>query len=71
MTAALLNLSRNLGLITGASAMGMVFAWATAAKDVASAAPEALSVGLVVTFSVAAVLVLLALASQVLARRAG
>ncbi|MBK7778403.1 MAG: MFS transporter [Sandaracinaceae bacterium] len=51
-----LGLSRNLGLITGASAMGAVFAAATGASDVTSASPEAVARGMHVTFALAAVL---------------
>jgi MFS family permease len=58
----MLNLSRNLGLITGASAMGAVFAYAVAAPDITTAEPEALGTGLRVTFLVAAALIGLALA---------
>jgi EmrB/QacA subfamily drug resistance transporter len=56
----LLNLSRNLGLVTGASLMGAVFALGVA--DIATAAPEAFAVGTRVTFAVAALLILAALA---------
>lgn len=58
----LLNLSRNLGLITGASAMGAVFAFASAAADVSTASPGAVAAGMHITFAVAAVLVAVALA---------
>jgi MFS family permease len=58
----LLNLSRNLGLITGASVMGSVFARASGAADVAAADPAALGAGMRATFVVAAVLVVIALA---------
>jgi MFS family permease len=51
-----LSLSRNLGLIAGASVMGAVFAAATGASDVTSAAPEAVATGMRVTFALAAVL---------------
>jgi MFS family permease len=53
----LLNLSRNLGLVTGASAMGAVFAYASGAVDVATAAPEAVAGGTRMTFAIAAGLV--------------
>ncbi len=58
----LLNLSRNLGLVTGASVMGAVFASATAAADIATAAPAAVATGMQVTFAVAGVLTVVALA---------
>ena len=54
----LLNLSRNLGLIFGASALGAVFAWAS--PDVIHAAPQAVADGLHATFGVASGLILLA-----------
>ena len=57
----MLNLSRNLGLITGASVMGAVFALASAAPDVTTAQPEAVATGLRITFAVAAILVVAAL----------
>jgi EmrB/QacA subfamily drug resistance transporter len=69
----MLNLSRNLGLITGASAMGAVFALASATTDIATAPPEAVAAGMRITFAVAAVLIVVALAialgSRVLATR--
>lgn len=64
----MLNLSRNLGLVTGASAMGAVFALAAATRDVATAAPQAVDVGMRVTFGVAAMLVLAALAIAMVSR---
>jgi MFS family permease len=56
----LLNLSRNLGLIIGASALGAVFAWAT--PDVTHATPQSVAYGLHTTFAVALGLILLAVA---------
>ncbi len=64
----LLSLSRNLGLITGASVMGFVFARASGAADVAAARPVELAAGMRTVFAVAAVLVLIAL-GVALARR--
>ncbi len=61
----LLNLSRNLGLITGASVMGAVFALASEAIDITTARPEAVATGLRVTFAVAAMLMVVALALAV------
>jgi MFS family permease len=58
----LLSLSRNLGLITGASAMGVVFAFASATTDVATAPPEAVATGMRITFAVAAALIVAAIA---------
>lgn len=57
----LLNLSRNLGLITGASLMGAIFTAATGTKNLADAEPAAVAFGMQVTFTVAAALLLVAL----------
>jgi MFS family permease len=57
----LLNLSRNLGLVTGASLMGAVFALASAAPDITTASPDAVATGMRATFSVAGVLIVIAL----------
>ena len=56
----LLALSRNLGLVTGASVMGALFARASGAADVATAAPAAVALGMRVTFAVAGGLALVA-----------
>ena len=53
----LLNLSRNLGLVTGASAMGAVFAFGSATTDITIAGPAAVADGMRVTFAVAATLI--------------
>jgi EmrB/QacA subfamily drug resistance transporter len=58
----LINLARNLGLITGASLMGAVFAQAAGAIDVAAAQPAAVALGTRITFAVAAALMAGALA---------
>jgi EmrB/QacA subfamily drug resistance transporter len=60
-----LSLSRNLGLVTGASVMGAVFAIATATTNITTARPEAVATGMTVTFAVAAVLIVVALAIAV------
>ncbi|MFN9472600.1 MFS transporter [Acidovorax sp.] len=68
----LLNLSRNLGLVTGASAMGAVFAWGAgvqAGQGAAMAQPGAVLAGLQATFGMAAVLVMGALAIALVAAR--
>jgi MFS family permease len=57
----MLNLSRNLGLVTGASVMGAVFAFASGTIDITTARPEAVAAGMRITFAVAAVLVVIAL----------
>ena len=68
VTSALLGLSRNLGLITGASAMGAVFAFGSKGEGSfgLSTGGEA---GLQMTFTVAAVLAGLAFCTAVLGRR--
>ncbi|MET9362877.1 MFS transporter [Streptomyces sp. NPDC006632] len=74
VTSGMLHLSRNLGLITGTSVMGAVFA-AGSGTDVAGAGAGAVATGMRVTFAVAAGLVLLALgvagAGRALGRRGG
>jgi hypothetical protein len=62
-----LNLSRNLGLITGASVMGAVFALASGAIDVTTAHPDAVAAGMRITFAVATVLIVAALALAIAA----
>jgi EmrB/QacA subfamily drug resistance transporter len=57
----MLGLSRNLGLITGASVMGAVFAIGSATSDIMAARPEAVAAGMRTTFGVAAVLIAVAL----------
>ncbi|MEO8346625.1 MAG: MFS transporter [Betaproteobacteria bacterium] len=61
----MLNLSRNLGLITGASFMGAVFAFASATADIATALPAIVATGMRTTFAVAALLIVVALAIAV------
>jgi hypothetical protein len=69
----LLNLSRNLGLITGASVMAAVFAFGSATTSLSTARPAAVAAGMQLTFSVAAALIVVALAiaslSYALSRR--
>lgn len=57
----LLNLSRNLGLVTGASAMGAVFSIASHSTQFTKAHPDAVASGMQVTFAVATILTLIAL----------
>jgi MFS family permease len=66
----LLNLSRNLGLVTGAAALGAVFAFASAAIDISTASPAAIAIGMRTTFAVAAGLIVVALAVAVAAHAA-
>lgn len=57
----ILNLSRNIGRITGASVMGAVFALVTAATDITTASSEAVAIGMRTTFAIAAILIIFAL----------
>jgi len=57
-----LNLSRNFGLITGASVMDAVFAYASAPIDITTARLEAGATGMQIRFAVAAILIVVALA---------
>ncbi|MEO6742049.1 MAG: MFS transporter [Chthoniobacteraceae bacterium] len=61
----MLNLSRNLGLITGASVMGTVFAFALGKAEITAAGSEAVAAGMRITFAVAAGLVVVAIAIAV------
>lgn len=61
LVSGLLNLSRNLGLITGASLMGAVFAAGAGVSDFTSLAPQAATSGLAAAFAVAGGFVLAAL----------
>jgi EmrB/QacA subfamily drug resistance transporter len=69
----MLNLSRNLGLITGASVMGAVFAHASGAIDITTAPSEAVALSMRITFAIAALLmagaICIAIGSRVLAMR--
>ncbi|GGC94004.1 MFS transporter [Undibacterium terreum] len=65
----MLSLSRNLGLITGASVLGAVFAAASAAPDIATAQPEAVATGMQISYAVAALVVVGALAIALASRR--
>ena len=69
VTSGLLNLSRNLGFITGASLMGAVFTWSAGGSDVGSAGAAAVGAGMRTTFALAAALILAALALMVTNRR--
>jgi len=57
----MLNLSRNLGLVTGASVMGAVFSLTSATNDMATARPEAVAVGMRATFVVAMLAIVISL----------
>ena len=60
----MLNLSRNLGLITGASLLGSVFAHAAGAAEVAAADSAAVARGMRITFAVAAMSIAVALVAR-------
>jgi len=62
VVASLVNLARNLGLITGASAMGSVFAYGVGSIEPGTAGPEAVAAGMRITFGVATILVMAAIA---------
>jgi EmrB/QacA subfamily drug resistance transporter len=57
----ILNLSRNLGLITGASVMGALFAYAVGKSDFEMAEVNDISKGMNITFIIAGILMLIAL----------
>ena len=61
LVAGVLNLSRNLGLITGASLMGAVFAFGTSMAPTAATRSEAAGTGTHASFAVAAALLIVAL----------
>jgi len=69
----MLNLSRNLGLVTGASVMGAVFALASTTTGVTSASPDEVAAGMRATFAVGGLMILVAIAigigSRILAAR--
>lgn len=62
LVSALLTLSRNLGLVTGASAMGAVFLAGSGARTLAQADAAAIAAGTHVAFAAAALLVAIAFA---------
>ncbi|MFF1369120.1 MFS transporter [Streptomyces virginiae] len=66
----MLGLSRNLGLVTGASVMGAVFTHASASADIASAPAGAVATGMRFTFLVASALILVALTAVAVVGRA-
>ncbi|QDQ27007.1 MFS transporter [Chitinimonas arctica] len=65
LVSGMLSLSRNLGLITGASAMGAVFAFASRTSDITMAPPLAVAAGMRASFAVATILIVVALAIAV------
>lgn len=61
LVSGLLTLSRNLGLITGASVMGALFVHGTGSASILTAEPAAVAAGMRFTFAVAAALIFVAL----------
>lgn len=57
----MLNLSRNLGLITGAAVMGTIFTYGVGRSDIVKAAPTAVATGMHTTFAVATLIIASAL----------
>ena len=57
----MLNLSRHLGLITGASVLGAECAFATSTTDITTGRPGAVATGMRITFAFAAMLIIVAL----------
>jgi len=64
----MLTLSRNLGLTTGASLMGAVFAFAAGTQDMQTAPPDVVAIGMRITFAFAAALMVLALVIAIASR---
>jgi len=64
----MLTLSRNLGLTTGASLMGAVFAFAAGTQDMQTAPPDVVAIGMRITFAFAAALIVLALVIAIASR---
>jgi len=69
VTSGLLNLSRNLGLVTGASVMGAVFAIGAGTTSTANTSPESVAAGTHLAFAVATALIAIALAIAMTAWR--
>jgi len=67
----LLSLSRNLGLITGASAMGALFAFASGSSNMAAAGRDGVADGMQVTFAAAAGMMIVALGAGFAGRAFG
>jgi EmrB/QacA subfamily drug resistance transporter len=71
VTSGMLNLSRNLGLITGASVMGAVFSLAAGTADITVAPAGAVATAMHITFLVAATLILAAVVIVIAGRALG
>ncbi|PBC67414.1 EmrB/QacA subfamily drug resistance transporter [Streptomyces sp. TLI_235] len=70
LVSGVLNLSRNLGLVTGTAVMGAVFSAAAGTADLAAARPAAVAAAMRTTFTVAAALIASALVLAALGRAA-
>jgi EmrB/QacA subfamily drug resistance transporter len=64
----MLNLSRNLGLITGTSVLGALFARAAGTTDITTAPADAVATGMRISFAIAAALIVVALAIALASR---
>lgn len=62
LVSGMLSLARNLGLVTGASVMGAVFAFASRTDGMAGTSPDVIATGLHITFGLAGALLVLAFA---------
>lgn len=71
MVSGALGLSRNIGLIAGASVMGMVFAFGAGTQELIHAAPGAVASGMQLSFFVAGVMMAIAIGIVVAARWLG
>ena len=69
LVAGMLNLARNLGLVTGASAMGSVFAHGAGTWSMLSASPDAVAHGMRIAFGAAAMMIIAALCVALLGLR--
>jgi hypothetical protein len=65
VVAGMLGLSRNLGLVTGASVLGAVFVRGSGAADIMTASPAAVAAGMRLAFAVTAILIVVALSIAV------
>ncbi|MBC7454844.1 MAG: MFS transporter [Massilia sp.] len=69
LVAGMLNLARNLGLVTGATAMGSVFAHGVGTWNMLSASPDAVAHGMRMAFGAAAMMIIAALCVALLGLR--
>lgn len=69
VTSGILNLSRNFGLITGASAMGSIFTYSVGTNNIAEMLPNTITAGIQTTFSVSAMFIFMAIIMTLFVRR--